>query len=105
MQKKVRLTFCAFFAILFRNNFYLCCFLLSENAVTLLVNTDETHPRLNDSRGTERELSNSLENSFVGPSNMARGPPASSSSGSIVEPESSSKDIANAKKKGRKCHI
>ncbi|XP_042420357.1 chromatin structure-remodeling complex protein SYD-like isoform X1 [Zingiber officinale] len=65
-----------------------------------LAKEDETQPRLNDSRGTEREPSNSQENSFVGPSNMARGPPASSSSGSIVEPELSSKDIANAKKKG-----
>ncbi|CAL9761957.1 unnamed protein product [Musa acuminata subsp. burmannicoides] len=58
---------------------------------------DETQRWLNGSRGTDastREMSNSHDNSgmFSRPSNMAKGPPASSSTGSIVEAESSSKD-------------
>ncbi|CAL9188699.1 unnamed protein product [Musa hybrid cultivar] len=66
---------------------------------------DETQRWLNGSRGTDastREMSNSHDNSgmFSRPSNMAKGPPASSSTGSIVEAESSSKDTGNLKKKG-----
>lgn len=80
--------------------------LLFDNFLKILDNVDETQRWLNGSRGTDastREMSNIHDNSgmFSRPSNMAKGPPASSSTGSIVEAESSSKDTGNLKKKGK----
>ncbi|WOK94287.1 hypothetical protein Cni_G02989 [Canna indica] len=70
-----------------------------------LTKEEEAHRGMNDNRGTDvstRETTNSHDNSsMVGqPSNMVKCPPASSSTGSIVEAEPSLKDIGNTKKRG-----
>ncbi|XP_038985323.1 chromatin structure-remodeling complex protein SYD-like [Phoenix dactylifera] len=72
------------------------------------VSADGTHKGLSDCRAADastKEAGNSLESSimFCRANDIAKIPPSTLSTGSIVETDSSSKDTENTKKKSKKC--